>query len=72
MDTSHKRHIAKTISWRIIATTTTMLLAWTISGNVEIGAKVAGLEFVLKMVIYYFHERVWYRSSFGLNTRNSR
>lgn len=39
-DTSHKRHIAKAITWRIIGTLDTMALAWLISGNPLTGVKV--------------------------------
>lgn len=56
-----KRHIAKTISWRIIGTIDTMILAGLISGNWKIGVSVGGAEVLTKMVLYYMHERVWYK-----------
>jgi len=68
-DISRKRHIAKTITWRIIATATTVVLAWIISGDPMIGLKVGGWEFFIKMVLYYFHERAWYKVDFGLLKR---
>ena len=58
---SRRRHVAKAVTWRILATTTTMLLVWMVSGNWAIGAQVGAMEFFLKMAIYYGHERVWYR-----------
>ena len=64
---SRKRHLAKTITWRITATLTTILLASIISGKLEIGIAVGMWEFGIKMVLYYFHERVWYNSNFGLD-----
>ena len=64
-----KRHIAKTITWRIVGTTDTMLLGWLISGNPLIGLKIGLLELITKMVLYYFHERIWYKSNFGVNRR---
>ena len=57
---SKKRHILKTITWRVIGTIDTMLLGWLISGDPMIGLKVGGLELITKMVLYYFHERAWY------------
>jgi len=60
-DNSYKRHIAKAITWRVVGTIDTMLLAWVISGNPLIGLKVGGAEVVTKMLLYYFHERVWYK-----------
>ena len=63
---SRKRHIAKTITWRLIATGTTVILAWIISGDPMIGLQVGGWEFFIKMILYYLHERAWYRINFGL------
>tara|TARA_R100000655_G_scaffold42951_2_gene79014 strand:+ start:377 stop:601 length:225 start_codon:yes stop_codon:yes gene_type:complete len=63
---SKKRHIAKTLTWRIIGTLDTMALGWLISGDPMIGLKVGGLELFTKMILYYFHERAWYKSKFGI------
>jgi|TARA_R100000501_G_C2586667_1_gene88014 uncharacterized membrane protein len=60
------RHIAKTITWRIIGTVDTMCLGWLISGDPIIGLKVGGLELFTKMILYYVHERVWYKSNIGI------
>jgi uncharacterized membrane protein len=64
---SYKRHIAKTVTWRIIGTLDTMLIGWLISGDPIIGVKIGFLEIFTKMLLYFIHERVWYRSNFGLN-----
>ena len=64
---SYKRHIAKTVTWRIIGTLDTMLIGWLISGDPMIGIKIGFLEIFTKMLLYFIHERVWYRSNFGLN-----
>ena len=58
-----RRHIVKTFSWRIIATTDTFLLAWFISGDIESGLYIGGFEIFTKMILYYFHERVWFNSN---------
>ena len=55
-----KRHIAKALSWRMVGTLDTFLLAWLITGSAEIGAMVGGTEVVTKTILYYVHERVWY------------
>ena len=52
-----KRHILKTISWRIIGTLDTMILSWIITGNWKIGVAIGGVEVVTKMILYYLHER---------------
>ena len=57
-----KRHLAKTISWRVIGSLDTLTLAWFISGDLNLGIQISGLEIITKMVLYYIHERVWFRS----------
>lgn len=66
---SHNRHIAKSITWRLVGTLDTMVLAWLISGNPMIGLKVGLAEVLTKMILYYLHERLWYRINFGLDKR---
>ena len=58
-----KRHLAKTISWRIIGSLDTFALAWLISGDLTLGIQISGFEVITKMVLYYIHERVWFKSS---------
>lgn len=69
---SKKRHIAKTVTWRIVGTIDTMILAWFISGNPIVGLKVGGAEVITKMILYYFHERSWYKIDYGLKQRRER
>jgi uncharacterized membrane protein len=66
-----KRHILKTITWRIVGTLDTMLLAWLISGNPLVGLKIGGVELFTKMILYYFHERLWYKSKYGIDHNKS-
>ena len=76
MGGSKKRHLAKTVTWRCIATLTTFLLALLFfredSEAVEKATGVAVAEFFLKMLLYYLHERAWYKSNFGLNDRGNK
>jgi uncharacterized membrane protein len=69
---SNKRHILKTFSWRAIGTLDTMLLGWLITGNPLTGLKIGGAEVITKMVLYYGHEKLWYRINFGLDRRTRR
>ena len=57
-DNSRKRHTAKAITWRIVGTIDTMLLAWLVSGNPMIGFKVGISEVLTKLILYYFHEHI--------------
>lgn len=65
------RHVLKTITWRFIGTLDTIVLAWIISGKAEFGLTIGGLELVTKMILYYFHERMWYKVKFGIETKSS-
>lgn len=56
-----KRHLAKTITWRITATLITILIAWILTGDTTIVLKFGALEVIIKMIFYYVHERVWYK-----------
>lgn len=68
-DPSKKRHLAKTITWRIVGTIDTMVLGWIISGDPMTGVKIGGLEVATKMILYYLHERAWFKVNFGLPHR---
>ena len=56
---SHLRSILKAFSWRIIATLTTGLIAYAITGEIDTAIMIGSIEFVLKIFIYYLHERAW-------------
>ena len=67
---SYKRHIAKTISWRIIGTLDTIILSGLITGSWTTGLTIGGVEIITKMILYFFHERLWYRfSKFGIKPK---
>jgi uncharacterized membrane protein len=70
-----RRHLLKTITWRLIGTIDTILIGWLISGDPAIGLSIGGVEVISKMVLYYLHERMWYRfSNFGVrrNKKNKK
>jgi len=60
------RSLVKTLSWRTIATTDTILIARFLSGSWVLGFGIASIEVVTKMVLYYFHERGWSTLDWGL------
>jgi len=62
----HKRHIAKAVTWRIVGTLDTVLLGWILTSNFKIGVSLGGLEIITKTILYYLHERAWYRFKFGI------
>ena len=62
---THSRSIIKTISWRALATITTMVLVYVFIGDLSIAVSVGAIEVILKMLIYFFHERLWDKIKFG-------
>jgi uncharacterized membrane protein len=68
-NTSRTRHILKTITWRFFGTLDTMLISWYIYGDALIGISIGGLELLSKTLLYYIHERVWYKTRFGLDNQ---
>jgi uncharacterized membrane protein len=66
---SNKRHILKTFSWRAVGTIDTFILGWIITGNPLTGLKIGGAEIITKMLLYFGHEKLWYRINFGLDKR---
>jgi uncharacterized membrane protein len=67
IESSGKRHILKTFSWRGIGTLDTIVLGWLITGNPFTGLKIGGAEIITKMLLYYGHEKIWYRINYGLD-----
>jgi uncharacterized membrane protein len=59
------RSMVKAISWRIVATLTTILLVVIFSKDLALGTIVGITELIVKTVVYYVHERVWNLSNFG-------
>jgi uncharacterized membrane protein len=59
------RSLLKAVSWRIVATLTTTLLVFIFTKNIVISIGVGGSEFLVKIFLYYVHERVWNLFHFG-------
>jgi uncharacterized membrane protein len=71
MTVDKRRHIAKTISYRIISTLVGFLLMWWISGSIKVGTAFGVAELIYKPIQYYIHERIWYRwIKYGLKKDN--
>ena len=61
---SVKKSVMKTMSWRVVATTTTFLISWVVTGSIVAGGVIASIEFWAKLVLYYWHERAWARTTY--------
>ena len=62
---SHGKSIAKTVSWRILAFFITAGIAWVITGELRFATAIGVADSLIKLGVYYAHERVWNRVSFG-------
>ena len=65
MDT-RKRSIAKTITFRMLATVTTMTIVFIFTQDFVVAGIVGTIEFFSKIALYYLHERAWDRIPWGL------
>lgn len=56
---SRTRSVMKGLTWRVLATATTIIIAWAITGDTRIAFEIGAVEVVTKIVVYYLHERAW-------------
>jgi len=62
---THKRSIAKAVSWRITGTMDTIIISWIVTGRIGVAASIGLFELMTKTAIYYFHERAWQKVKWG-------
>lgn len=62
---AHLRSIVKAVMWRVLATVTTMVIAFFVTGQMKFALSIGAIEAVFKIGLFYLHERLWAFSSFG-------
>ena len=65
------RSLSKAVSWRIIASVTTIVIVWIATGDLALSAAVGGLDVILKFILYFIHERGWDRIKWGKEITNN-
>ena len=65
MTESPMRSVLKGLTWRLVATFTTVLIAFCLTGEQGLALQIGAFEFVAKLAVYYLHERAWVRGPFG-------
>ncbi len=60
-----RRSVMKSITWRIMATASTIFLVFILTGNLVISTSVGILELIVKALLYYVHERIWNMLDYG-------
>jgi adenylylsulfate kinase len=66
---TQRRTLAKTMTWRIMATLTTALLVFLFTGDFTLALEVGALEVIVKLLLYYLHERGWSYIPWGLKQK---
>ena len=59
------RSIAKALSWRIIGTLDTLVDSYLLTGKMSLAASIASVDFLTKLILYFFHERAWNKIKWG-------
>jgi len=65
MADKHYRSFIKAISWRTTGTIDTMIVSYFVTGQFKLALTISAVELFTKIGLYYFHERIWDRLSFG-------
>ena len=59
------RSLVKSVSWRVIGTLDTVIISWFITGTLELALSIGFVELVSKMILYFCHERMWNKITWG-------
>jgi len=62
---TNKRSVVKGISWRVVATTTTIIIVYVFFGRLDLAIAAGMIETVLKVGLYWAHERAWFKIRWG-------
>ena len=62
---SHTRSIAKAVSYRVLGSATTGIIFFVLTGKVSLSVGAGLLDIVLKIGVYFLHERAWNHINFG-------
>jgi uncharacterized membrane protein len=63
--TSKVRSGIKALTWRLVATVTTVSIVYALTGRLELIAAVGFYDVLLKLILFFLHERVWNRVQYG-------
>ena len=62
---TRRRSLAKAVSWRIVAAIITTLVVLAMTGRMEFAAKVGLIDTLIKLGVYFVHERAWNKIDYG-------
>ena len=59
------RSVAKALSWRVVGTLDTLVVSYILTGRISLAASIASVDFITKLILYFFHERIWNAIKWG-------
>lgn len=59
------RSVVKAFSWRLIGTLDTLVVSYLLTGTFSLAASIASIDFITKLILYFFHERIWNTIKWG-------
>ncbi|RLC88978.1 MAG: hypothetical protein DRJ03_00010 [Chloroflexi bacterium] len=65
-----RRHLVKSITWRVCSTAVTVLIAIAVTRDVNVGLIIGPIDLVVKVVLYYWHEKQWSKTTWGIKNGN--
>jgi adenylylsulfate kinase len=65
MSDTRARSAVKSASWRLLASATTTALVFAFTGRLDLAVTLGGVELVLKLLVFYAHERAWNAVEWG-------
>jgi len=62
---SHGRSLAKAISWRFFGNLISFIIIYQLTHKAKLAFIASGIELVVKIILYYYHERIWNKVKWG-------
>ncbi|ANW95050.1 hypothetical protein AXE80_01505 [Wenyingzhuangia fucanilytica] len=59
------RSVVKAVSWRVIGSLDTLIISWVATQDIKTATSIASIDLFTKMILYFFHERVWNAIKWG-------
>jgi uncharacterized membrane protein len=66
MKETSSRSITKALTYRAWQSLNTFLISLLVTGRIDLAAAIVSIEVVVKIVVYFFHERIWSRINWGI------
>lgn len=66
MSETNKRSIVKAVSWRMIGSTTAIIIAYSVTGSIAASSTIGILHLVSNTLLYFIHERIWNKITWGI------